>query len=203
VSKTRGITGLISPLTIDHLKNPKEYFEEFLMKKKKDLIIKQITRKLIADKSVKNHLLKDFKNISKKFNEYENDDENLSECSLFLIDTSAYDMKEIYFDDENSRGNEGKVELVNIHINELIENYSVSIDQIGEAGFLSDSRRINVAIKRARRHLCIICNVQILTHDPFIKRLIDYMIQHGQIHLAFEFIDGFYYFFYLYLKVSF
>ncbi|CAF4090533.1 unnamed protein product [Rotaria sp. Silwood2] len=202
--------------------------------------------KLIADKSVKNHLLKDLKNISKK----ENDDENLSECSLFLIDTNGYDMKEIYFDDENSHGNEGEVELVNIHINELIENYSLSIDQIGiitlynlqvqllrqkllnkypnleiksvdrfqgrekeiiiismvrsnlygEAGFLSDSRRINVAIKRARRHLCIICNVQILTHDPFIKRLIDYMIQHGQIHLAFEFIDGFYYFFYLYLK---
>ncbi|CAF1122451.1 unnamed protein product [Rotaria sordida] len=132
--------------------------------------------KLIADKSVKNHLLKDLKNISKK----ENDDENLSECSLFLIDTNGYDMKEIYFDDENSRGNEGEVELINIHINELIENYSVSIDQIGKVGFLSDSRRINVAIRRARRHLCIFSNAQTVTHDPFIKRLIDYMIQHGQ-----------------------
>ncbi|CAF4299243.1 unnamed protein product [Rotaria sordida] len=149
-------------------------------------------------------------------------------------------MKEIYFDDENSRGNEGEVELVNIHINELIENYSVSIDQIsiitlyylqvqllrekllnkypnleinsvdrfqgrekeiiiiismvrsnlyGEVGFLSDSRRINVAITRVRRHLCIFCNAQTVTHDQFIKRLIDYMIQHGQVHLAFEFID--------------
>ncbi|CAF5039219.1 unnamed protein product [Rotaria sp. Silwood1] len=182
--------------------------------------------KLIADKSVKNHLLKDLKNISKK----ENDDENLSECSLFLIDTNGYDMKEIYFDDENSRGNEGEVELVNIRINELIENYSLSIDQIGiitlyylqvqllrekllnkypnleiksvdrfqgrekdiiiismvrsnlygEVGFLSDSRRINVAIRRAHRHLWIFCNAQTVTHDPFIKRLIDYMIQHGQ-----------------------
>ncbi|CAF1181591.1 unnamed protein product [Rotaria sp. Silwood1] len=209
--------------------------------------------KLIADKSVKNHLLKDLKNISKK----ENDDENLSECSLFLIDTNGYDMKEIYFDDENSRGNEGEVELVNIRINELIENYSLSIDQIGiitlyylqvqllrekllnkypnleiksvdrfqgrekdiiiismvrsnlygylllflflqktrsfsflgEVGFLSDSRRINVAIRRAHRHLWIFCNAQTVTHDPFIKRLIDYMIQHGQVHSAFEFID--------------
>ncbi|CAF4238895.1 unnamed protein product, partial [Rotaria sordida] len=45
---------------------------------------------------------------------------------------------------------------------------------------LSDSRRINVAIRRARRHLCIFSNAQTVTHDPFIKRLIDYMIQHGQ-----------------------
>jgi superfamily I DNA and/or RNA helicase len=73
---------------------------------------------------------------------------------------------------------------------------------LSEVGFLSDSRRINVAITRARRHLCIICNVQTVTHDPFIKRLIDYMIQNGQVHSAFEFIDGFY-FFYLYFKFSF
>jgi superfamily I DNA and/or RNA helicase len=57
-------------------------------------------------------------------------------------------------------------------------------------GFLSDSRRINVAITRARRHLCIICNVQTVTHDPFIKRLIDYMMENGQVRSAFEFLDG-------------
>lgn len=61
---------------------------------------------------------------------------------------------------------------------------------LGEVGFLSDSRRINVAITRARRHLCIICNVQTVTHDPFIKRLIDYMLENGQMRSAFEMIDG-------------
>jgi superfamily I DNA and/or RNA helicase len=57
-------------------------------------------------------------------------------------------------------------------------------------GFLSDSRRINVAITRARRHLCIICHVQTVSHNPFIKRLIDYMLEYGQVRSAFELVDG-------------
>ena len=61
---------------------------------------------------------------------------------------------------------------------------------LGEVGFLSDSRRINVAITRARRHLCIICNVQTVTHDPFIKRLVDYMLEYGEVRSAFELVDG-------------
>ncbi|CAF5143115.1 unnamed protein product, partial [Rotaria sp. Silwood1] len=195
--------------------------------------------KLIADESVKSHLLKDLSNISKRDSECEIDDENLSQCPLFLIDTTGYDMPEISCDDENSRGNEGEVALVSIHVQELIENYGVSIDQIGvitpynmqvqllrqkllnkyptleiksvdgfqgrekeviiismvrsnlhgEVGFLSDSRRINVAITRARRHLCIICNVQTVSHDPFIKRLIDYMLENAHVRSAFELID--------------
>jgi superfamily I DNA and/or RNA helicase len=61
---------------------------------------------------------------------------------------------------------------------------------LGEVGFLSDSRRINVAITRARRHLCVICNVQTVSHDPFMKRLIDYMLEYGQVRSAFELIEG-------------
>jgi superfamily I DNA and/or RNA helicase len=87
--------------------------------------------KLTADKSVKSHLLKDLANISKRHDEYETDDENLSQCPLFLIDTTGYDMPEISYDDENSRGNEGEVALVSVHVKELIENYGVSVDQIG------------------------------------------------------------------------
>ena len=87
--------------------------------------------KLIADPSVKCHLLKDLSNISRNENEFEKDDENLSECPLFLIDTTGYDMPEMCFEDENSRGNEGEVALVQIHVKELIENYGLSIDQIG------------------------------------------------------------------------
>jgi hypothetical protein len=61
---------------------------------------------------------------------------------------------------------------------------------LGDVGFLSDSRRINVAITRARRHLCIICNVQTVSHNPFMKRLIDYMLGNGQVRSAFELVDG-------------
>lgn len=195
--------------------------------------------KLVADQSVQHHLLKDLANIDKRKNLEEIDDENLSECPLFLIDTTGYDMPESTFDDESSRANEGEIVLVQTHVKELVENYGVSIDQIGvitpynmqvqmlrqkllpiyptleiksvdgfqgrekeviiismvrsnlhgEVGFLSDSRRINVAITRARRHLCIICNVQTVSHDPFIKRLIDYMLENGQVRSAFEFVS--------------
>jgi len=195
--------------------------------------------KLVADQSVKSHLLKDLSNICKRENEDEIHDENLSQIPLFLIDTTGYDMPEVCYDDENSRGNEGEAALVSVHVEELVQNYGVSIDQIGvitpynmqvqllrqklltkyptleiksvdgfqgrekeviiismvranlrgEVGFLSDSRRINVAITRARRHLCVICNVQTVTHDPFIKRLIDYMEENGQVRSAFEFVE--------------
>ncbi|CAF1230518.1 unnamed protein product [Adineta ricciae] len=195
--------------------------------------------KLVADKSVQSHLLKDLENISKRNHEDELDDENLSHCPLFLIDTTGYDMPEICLDDENSRGNEGEVALVSTHVKELIDNYGVSVDQIGvitpynmqvqllrqkllgtypmleiksvdgfqgrekeviiismvrsnqrgEVGFLSDSRRINVAITRARRHLCVVCNVQTVSHDPFMKRLIDYMLNNGEVRSAFELVD--------------
>ena len=87
--------------------------------------------KLVADKSVQRHLLKDLSNISKRANDDEMEDENLSQCPLFLIDTTGYDMPEVCFDDETSRGNEGEVALVQTHVNELVENYGVSIDQIG------------------------------------------------------------------------
>lgn len=87
--------------------------------------------KLIADQSVRSHLLKDLSNISKRDNDDEINDENLSQCPLFLIDTTGYDMPEICYDDENSRGNEGEVALVSVHVDELIQNYGVSVDQIG------------------------------------------------------------------------
>ena len=51
--------------------------------------------KLIADKSVQYHLLNDLSNVSKRDHAYEIDDENLSQCPLFLIDTTGYDMPEI------------------------------------------------------------------------------------------------------------
>lgn len=86
---------------------------------------------LIADDSVKRHLLKDLSNVEKNSDDDELEDENLSQCPLYLIDTTGYDMPETSDDDENSRGNEGETALVSIHVNELVQRYGVSIDQIG------------------------------------------------------------------------
>lgn len=51
----------------------------------------------------------------------------------------------------------------------------------GEIGFLSEHRRTNVAITRARKHLCIVGNGSTLSRDHFYKRLWSYAERHGQV----------------------
>ena len=48
-----------------------------------------------------------------------------------------------------------------------------------EVGFLADKRRTNVAITRARRHICIIGDSTTLSHDEFLGRMSDYFQEHG------------------------
>ena len=60
----------------------------------------------------------------------------------------------------------------------------------GEVGFLADKRRINVAVTRARRHLAVICDTETVKTDPFLKSLIDYMEDAGQVWSAQQFIQG-------------
>eukprot|EP01117_Protostelium_nocturnum_P015173 TRINITY_DN5852_c0_g1_i1.p1 TRINITY_DN5852_c0_g1~~TRINITY_DN5852_c0_g1_i1.p1 ORF type:complete len:864 (+),score=274.71 TRINITY_DN5852_c0_g1_i1:599-3190(+) len=50
----------------------------------------------------------------------------------------------------------------------------------GEVGFLSENRRTNVAITRARRHLCLIGDSDTLSKNPFLKDLIDYVNEKGE-----------------------
>ncbi|RUS87677.1 hypothetical protein EGW08_004518 [Elysia chlorotica] len=50
-----------------------------------------------------------------------------------------------------------------------------------EVGFLSEKRRINVAVTRARRHLAVICDSDTVCHDPFIASLVNYMTEHGDV----------------------
>lgn len=56
----------------------------------------------------------------------------------------------------------------------------------GQIGFLSDLRRINVAITRARRHLLIIGDSATLSAHPFYERLFAYAQEHGAYRSAWE-----------------
>ena len=57
-------------------------------------------------------------------------------------------------------------------------------------GFLADSRRINVAVTRARRHLCVICDSHTVSKDAFIGSLVSHMSEKGSHRSAAEWIVG-------------
>ncbi|KAM7524538.1 hypothetical protein LguiA_014440 [Lonicera macranthoides] len=56
-----------------------------------------------------------------------------------------------------------------------------------EVGFLSDHRRMNVAVTRARRQCCLVCDTETVTSDKFLKRLIEYFEEHGEYLSASDF----------------
>ncbi len=60
----------------------------------------------------------------------------------------------------------------------------------GQLGFLTDLRRINVAITRARRHLLIIGDSATLGANPFYERLLTYVQTHGVYRSVWELDDG-------------
>ena len=60
----------------------------------------------------------------------------------------------------------------------------------GEVGFLAEDRRINVAVTRARRHLALVCDSETVSHHSFIKSLVDYILDHGEVRSAEQYLQG-------------
>lgn len=59
----------------------------------------------------------------------------------------------------------------------------------GEIGFLSDIRRMNVAMTRARKKLVVIGDSATLSSLPFYADFITYAEQHNAYHSAWEFME--------------
>ncbi|KAI8646939.1 P-loop containing nucleoside triphosphate hydrolase protein [Parasitella parasitica] len=198
--------------------------------------------KLIADKSVANHLLKDLPDVEIS------EDTNVP---LVMMDTSDTGLGHEITDDnqeEQSKANELEVELALVHIRALLKDgleedqigvitpYAAQVSKLkrdirehwprieigtvdgfqgrekeaillslvrsndtGEVGFLAEKRRLNVAMTRAKRHLCVICDSETLLgskggskHAPrfdggFLKRWMEYLSEESDLRFS-EFI---------------
>lgn len=78
--------------------------------------------------------------------------------------------------------------LLAISFTILFQNAPVSL-LLGEVGFLAEHRRINVAITRARRHLSIVADSETVSHDDFLKSLVQYMSSEGEVRSAHEYLQ--------------
>jgi superfamily I DNA and/or RNA helicase len=65
----------------------------------------------------------------------------------------------------------------------------VRSSESGEIGFLADTRRMNVALTRAKRKLIVIGDSATLARDPFYARLLEYVESIGGYRSVWE-LDG-------------
>jgi len=66
----------------------------------------------------------------------------------------------------------------------------VRSNDAGEVGFLSDTRRMNVAMTRARRLLVVVGDSATIGRHPFYSAFLDYVQTHGQHRSAWEWITS-------------
>lgn len=65
----------------------------------------------------------------------------------------------------------------------------VRSNDAGETGFLSETRRLNVALTRARRLLLVVGDSATLANHAFYERFLKYAERHGDYRSAYEFLE--------------
>jgi ATP-dependent exoDNAse (exonuclease V) beta subunit len=64
----------------------------------------------------------------------------------------------------------------------------VRSNQKREVGFLSDYRRMNVAVTRAKRQLIVVGDSDTVSSDPHLRTLVDYLFEHCEVRTALDYL---------------
>nr|CAG4712081.1 unnamed protein product [Naegleria fowleri] len=71
---------------------------------------------------------------------------------------------------------------------EVIIICTVRSNKNGDVGFLSEERRMNVAVTRARRQVCIIGDSNTLKTNPFLNRMVHYFEEFADVRSAHDYM---------------
>ncbi|KAL4449194.1 hypothetical protein ABPG74_015576 [Tetrahymena malaccensis] len=64
----------------------------------------------------------------------------------------------------------------------------VRSNPLNQVGFLSDYRRMNVAVTRARKFVCLIGDSETVSSDKFLDEMVKYFQEHGEVRSAMEYV---------------
>ncbi|KAK9102802.1 hypothetical protein Sjap_020056 [Stephania japonica] len=88
---------------------------------------------------------------------------------------------------DSFQGREADAVIISMHdlIDiELFIHVTVRSNTLGAVGFLGDSRRMNVAITRARKHVTVVCDSSTICHNTFLARLLRHIRHFGRVKHA-------------------
>lgn len=65
---------------------------------------------------------------------------------------------------------------------------TVRSNPLKHVGFLSDYRRMNVAVTRARKFVCLVGDSETISSDAFLGQMVAYFQEHGEVRSASEYL---------------